>query len=538
MAPAERAMATVSPAAAEALDLERIRASFPTLSRRDRRTIRSPTSTRAPARSACSPRSRPSTATSAATTRTSTAARTRSRPRRPRPTRARGRPSPTTSAPPTGASWSSSATRPRRSTWSPAAWGDANVGAGDRIVLTEMEHHSNIVPWQQLAERAGRRDRLGRRSTTTARCSATSSRRRWPASRSCSRSPTSPTCSARSTRSPRSPTLAHAAGALVARRRRAGGAEAAASTSPSSGSTSTPSPATRPTGRPGSARSGARLELLREMPPFLGGGSMIRKVTREGTTYADPPARFEAGTPAIAQAIGLAAALRWLDAIGMDAALAHEREITAYALAALAEVPGLRVFGPPAERGPRRPGLVRARGRPRPRRRRDPRPPRRRRPRRPPLRPAADAAPRAWPRPPAPASASTRREARDRPARRRPARRPPASSGSETDGRALPRSDPRALQAARTTSAGSTPSTSTTRTPTRFCGDEQHVFIKLDDDGRVSEVSFEGQGCAISTAATSLLTDELDGHDAARSSCACRRSTSSTCSGSRSRRPG
>ena len=73
----------------------------------------------------------------------------------------------------------------------------------------------------------------------------------------------------------------------------------------------------------------ARLDLLREMPPFLGGGSMIRKVTTEGTTYADPPARFEAGTPAIAQAIGLAAALRWLDALGMDAALAHEREITA-----------------------------------------------------------------------------------------------------------------------------------------------------------------------------------------------------------------
>ena len=71
----------------------------------------------------------------------------------------------------------------------------------------------------------------------------------------------------------------------------------------------------------------ARLDLLREMPPFLGGGSMIRKVTKEGATFADPPARFEAGTPAIAQAIGLAAAVRWLDALGMDAVLAHEREI-------------------------------------------------------------------------------------------------------------------------------------------------------------------------------------------------------------------
>jgi cysteine desulfurase/selenocysteine lyase len=92
----------------------------------------------------------------------------------------------------------------------------------------------------------------------------------------------------------------------------------------------------------------ARRELLREMPPFLGGGSMIRKVTKEGTTWADPPARFEAGTPAIAQAIGLAAALRWLDGIGMEAITAHEREITAYALGRLSEVPGLSVFGPPA----------------------------------------------------------------------------------------------------------------------------------------------------------------------------------------------
>jgi cysteine desulfurase/selenocysteine lyase len=100
----------------------------------------------------------------------------------------------------------------------------------------------------------------------------------------------------------------------------------------------------------------ARLDLLREMPPFLGGGSMIRKVTKAGTTYADPPARFEAGTPAIAQAIGMAAALRWLDGLGTDPVLAHEREITAYALERLAAVPGLRVFGPPPD--PERVGPV------------------------------------------------------------------------------------------------------------------------------------------------------------------------------------
>ena len=75
---------------------------------------------------------------------------------------------------------------------------------------------------------------------------------------------------------------------------------------------------------------------------------MIRKVTKDGTTWADPPARFEAGTPAISQAIGMAAAIRWIDALGMDAITAHEREIAAYTLERLPEVPGLRVFGPPA----------------------------------------------------------------------------------------------------------------------------------------------------------------------------------------------
>jgi cysteine desulfurase/selenocysteine lyase len=99
-----------------------------------------------------------------------------------------------------------------------------------------------------------------------------------------------------------------------------------------------------------------RLDLLRAMPPFLGGGSMIRKVTKEGTTYADPPARFEAGTPAIAQAIGMASALRWMDSVGMEAIREHEQKIAAYALTQLSEVPGLRVFGPPA--GPERLGPV------------------------------------------------------------------------------------------------------------------------------------------------------------------------------------
>ena len=313
--------------------------------------------------------------------------------------------------------------RPRRSTWSPTPGAPRNVGAGDRIVLTEMEHHSNIVPWQLLAARAGAEldwvpvtddgAARHRRLRGAARARAEARRRRPRLERARHREPARRDRRASPTRRARwcSPT--------APRRRRSW-----PSTSPRSGSTSTGSPATRPTRRPASARSGAASTCSATMPPFMGGGSMIRKVTKAGTTWADPPARFEAGTPAIAQAIGLAAAFRWLDALGMDAAAAHEREIAAYALERLAEVPGLRVFGPPRVAGPARPGLVRARGRPRPRRRGDPRPPRRRGPRRPPLRPAADGAARGrryGPR-------QLRRlhdPRRDRPPGRRPARRPP-----------------------------------------------------------------------------------------------------------------
>jgi len=89
-----------------------------------------------------------------------------------------------------------------------------------------------------------------------------------------------------------------------------------------------------------------RRELLEAMPPFLGGGSMIETVRMEGSTYASPPARFEAGTPPIAEAVGLGAAVDYLSGIGMEAIAAHEKELTLYALGALATVPGLRLFGP------------------------------------------------------------------------------------------------------------------------------------------------------------------------------------------------
>jgi cysteine desulfurase/selenocysteine lyase len=225
------------------------------------------------------------------------------------------------------------------------AWGDANIGADDRIVLTEMEHHSNIVPWQQLAERVGAEidwvptgedglldmeayaSLLGREPKLVA---------------------VTHVSNVLGTENPLAEIsrLAHEAGALVL----ADGAQAAPKMTVDVAELGVDFYAL--TGHKLYAPTGigalwTRLDLLRAMPPFLGGGSMIRKVTREGTTYADPPARFEAGTPAIAQAIGMASALRWMDSVGMESIRGHEEQMAAYALEELREVPGLRIFGPP-----------------------------------------------------------------------------------------------------------------------------------------------------------------------------------------------
>jgi cysteine desulfurase/selenocysteine lyase len=91
-----------------------------------------------------------------------------------------------------------------------------------------------------------------------------------------------------------------------------------------------------------------RHELLEEMPPFIGGGSMIRKVSKELITWADLPAKFEGGTPAIGEAIGFGAAVRWIEELGLPAIHAAEAELTSYALGRVAEVPSLTLFGPPA----------------------------------------------------------------------------------------------------------------------------------------------------------------------------------------------
>jgi cysteine desulfurase / selenocysteine lyase len=234
------------------------------------------------------------------------------------------------------------------------SWGAANVGLGDRILLTEMEHHSNIVPWQLLAEAAGAEidwvpvtdDGLldmGALQSLIARGPKVVA--------------VAHVSNVLGTENPLAEIsrMAHAAGAVVV----ADGAQAAPKLPLDVRELGIDFYAL--TGHKAYAPTGigalwGRLDLLREMPPFLGGGSMIRKVTKDGTTYADPPTRFEAGTPAISQAVGLAAALRWLDGLGMETVRAHERELANYALERLGEVPRLRIFGPPA--GPERLGPV------------------------------------------------------------------------------------------------------------------------------------------------------------------------------------
>jgi cysteine desulfurase/selenocysteine lyase len=234
-------------------------------------------------------------------------------------------------------------------------WGGANIGKGDRIVLTEMEHHSNIVPWQQLAEWVGAEIDWVPVDAETGLLDMgayAALLERGPKLVAVTH-----VSNVLGTENPLAEIsrLAHEAGALVL----ADGAQAAPKMAVDVAELGVDFYAV--TGHKLYAPTGigalwARLDLLRAMPPFLGGGSMIRKVTKEGTTYADPPARFEAGTPAIAQAIGMASALRWMDSVGMEAIREHEQQIAAYALEQLGEVPGLRVFGPPA--GPERLGPV------------------------------------------------------------------------------------------------------------------------------------------------------------------------------------
>ncbi|MET7423871.1 cysteine desulfurase [Dactylosporangium sp. NPDC005555] len=225
------------------------------------------------------------------------------------------------------------------------------IGPGDEIVITEMEHHSNIVPWQLLAQRTG----------ATLRWFGLTDDGRLDLSR----------LDELINERTKLVSVVHYSNilgtinpvdVLVARARQVGALVLL------DGSQSVPHIPVDVTalgadfvaftghkmlGPTGIGGLWGRFELLDAMPPFLGGGSMIETVAMTGSTFMPPPARFEAGTPPIAEAVGLGAAVDYLSTVGMDAIQEYEKHLTAYALDALAATPDVRVIGPTdtADRG-------------------------------------------------------------------------------------------------------------------------------------------------------------------------------------------
>ena len=230
------------------------------------------------------------------------------------------------------------------------AWatGPLAIGPGDEVLITEMEHHSNIVPWQLLTERKGARLRWfgvtddGRLDTSnidelinerTKVVSLT-----WVSNMLGTINPVAEIAR-----------RAHEVGAIVV----VDGAQAVPQMPVDLAAMDADS---RPdflaftghkvTGPTGIGVLWGRRAVLEQLPPFLGGGEMIATVTMERSTYADIPHRYEAGTPPIVEAVGLGAAVDYLAALGMENVRAHEEAITAYALEGLASVKGLTVLGP------------------------------------------------------------------------------------------------------------------------------------------------------------------------------------------------
>jgi cysteine desulfurase/selenocysteine lyase len=224
------------------------------------------------------------------------------------------------------------------------SWGRANVAAGDVIALTEMEHHSNVVPWQMLAqERGAALDYVAVGDDGLLDLDS---------------------LDAVLARGPKVIAVAHVSNVLatinpieeIARRAHEAGAVVVVD-----GAQAVPHMPVdvaalgadfyawtghKAYGPTGIGVLHGRMELLEAMPPWLGGGHMIKRVGRDESTYMEPPARFEAGTSAVAEAIGLGAAVDFLSEIGMDEVRAHGREIAAYALERFAELDDVTVYGP------------------------------------------------------------------------------------------------------------------------------------------------------------------------------------------------
>ncbi len=229
-------------------------------------------------------------------------------------------------------------------------WGYQNLRDGDVVVLTEMEHHANIVPWQMLSAERGivirwipitadyRLDLsdldalldgaslLAVTSMSNVLGTVNDIEKLVAAARSAGAKVLVDACQS----------IPHDPVDVVA-----WGADFVAFSGH------------KMMGPTGIGALWARRELLEEMPPFLGGGEMIRDVRKDGFTTNDVPWKFEAGTPAIAEAIGLGAAVDWLSAVGMENIASHERALTAYALEQLSSAFGdeITIYGPPTAEG-------------------------------------------------------------------------------------------------------------------------------------------------------------------------------------------
>ena len=218
------------------------------------------------------------------------------------------------------------------------------VGPGDEVLVTELEHHANLVPWQQLCQRTGAALRWfpitgeGRVDLTDIGTLISDRTRIVAVSHQSNVTGAMPPVE-------RIAKAAHAVGAVVV-------VDAAQSVPHHPVDvTNTGADFLFFSGHKMLAPTGVgvlwgRRELLEAMPPFITGGSMIEVVRMEGSTFLPPPQRFEAGVPAVAQAVGLAAACDYLDAVGMKSIAEHETMLTARAIEALTEIGGVRILGP------------------------------------------------------------------------------------------------------------------------------------------------------------------------------------------------
>lgn len=224
------------------------------------------------------------------------------------------------------------------------SWARANVNAGDEILLTEMEHHANLVPWQLVAQEKDARLRFipitdDGLLDLTEMDNLLTERTKLVAFTQAS--------NVLGTLTPVREIVdrAHSVGAVTL----VDGAQGVPHMPvdvQALGCDFYAFSSHKMCGPTGVGVLWGRREILEGMPPFMAGGEMIRRVELERSEWAEIPHKFEAGTPAIAEAIGLGAAVDYLSDLGMEAVRAHEKELTAYALERLVEVPGLTVYGP------------------------------------------------------------------------------------------------------------------------------------------------------------------------------------------------